>query len=331
MSLQRCRWLSVLARRHLRVYNGASSAVVRSVVERANPIGLGRGTKMKQLSKLAALAIFLLAGAADAGVLVTLSATGADGQPVSGNVEVGETITVDVFLSVETADDPLLDIRLIAFDFTPTSDTIEVTDFVWMLDLPGGDVLYGFNTVELPTPDTLYSGLGRAEGLILDLTTAPVLVAGFDATVSGSGSLNVVGSTEGGLTTSAEVHAGFDPRVVFSLADATLSGGQLELTVGGGGGGGGSGDTTLDSDGDGVPDSADAFPDDPTETTDSDGDGVGDVADTFPDDPTQGGDGDTGDTGGGGGEVPGPCGAGTAPAMLMMLLTFGVVRTRWRG
>ena len=37
----------------------------------------------------------------------------------------------------------------------------------------------------------------------------------------------------------------------------------------------------LDSDGDGVPDDEDAFPDDPTEWADSDGDGVGDNSDPF--------------------------------------------------
>lgn len=40
----------------------------------------------------------------------------------------------------------------------------------------------------------------------------------------------------------------------------------------------------LDTDGDGIFDADDAFPDDPTETTDSDGDGVGDNADVFPND-----------------------------------------------
>jgi hypothetical protein len=43
----------------------------------------------------------------------------------------------------------------------------------------------------------------------------------------------------------------------------------------------------LDSDGDGVTDSDDAFPNDSTETTDSDGDGVGDNNDAFPNDPDQ--------------------------------------------
>ncbi len=40
----------------------------------------------------------------------------------------------------------------------------------------------------------------------------------------------------------------------------------------------------VDSDGDGVEDNADAFPNDANETTDTDGDGVGDNADAFPND-----------------------------------------------
>ena len=44
---------------------------------------------------------------------------------------------------------------------------------------------------------------------------------------------------------------------------------------------------TLDTDGDGVGDNADAFPRDPTETRDSDGDGVGDNADAFPNDASE--------------------------------------------
>ena len=59
------------------------------------------------------------------------------------------------------------------------------------------------------------------------------------------------------------------------------------------GGGGGSeateGNTAAvtDTDGDGVIDSSDAFPNDATETTDTDGDGVGDNADAFPEDATE--------------------------------------------
>ena len=43
----------------------------------------------------------------------------------------------------------------------------------------------------------------------------------------------------------------------------------------------------VDSDGDGVLDADDAFPDDATESVDSDGDGVGDNSDVFPDDATE--------------------------------------------
>jgi len=46
----------------------------------------------------------------------------------------------------------------------------------------------------------------------------------------------------------------------------------------------------VDSDGDGVMDSEDAFPEDPNESKDSDEDGVGDNADAFPDDATESAD-----------------------------------------
>ncbi|MDD9990742.1 MAG: hypothetical protein OXP75_02990 [Rhodospirillales bacterium] len=48
----------------------------------------------------------------------------------------------------------------------------------------------------------------------------------------------------------------------------------------------------VDTDGDGVADADDAFPNDPDETADSDEDGVGDNADAFPDDPAETADSD---------------------------------------
>lgn len=69
----------------------------------------------------------------------------------------------------------------------------------------------------------------------------------------------------------------------------------------------------TDTDGDGVSDALDAFPNDPNETADADGDGVGDNADFSPEDPTDGQDGpgeedgdDEGDNQASGG---GTCGA----------------------
>ena len=63
---------------------------------------------------------------------------------------------------------------------------------------------------------------------------------------------------------------------------------------------------TTDSDGDGTPDNADAFPNDPSEDTDTDGDGVGDNADAFPNDPTRS------TSGGGGGGTASPTPTPTA-------------------
>lgn len=53
----------------------------------------------------------------------------------------------------------------------------------------------------------------------------------------------------------------------------------------------------LDTDNDGVVDSLDDFPNDPSETTDTDGDGVGDNADAFPNDPSETADSDGDDVG----------------------------------
>jgi hypothetical protein len=59
-----------------------------------------------------------------------------------------------------------------------------------------------------------------------------------------------------------------------------------------------------DSDGDGVPDTEDAFPDDPLEWNDTDTDGVGDNADEFPDDPLEWSDTDEDGTGDNSDEFP---------------------------
>lgn len=58
-----------------------------------------------------------------------------------------------------------------------------------------------------------------------------------------------------------------------------------------------------DSDGDGVSDAQDAFPNDPLEWLDSDGDGVGDNSDPFPNDSTNGGSGSGSDIAGTGGDT----------------------------
>lgn len=51
--------------------------------------------------------------------------------------------------------------------------------------------------------------------------------------------------------------------------------------------------TIRDSDGDGVVDAEDVFPDDPSEWVDSDGDGAGDNGDAFPQDPSETADSDS--------------------------------------
>ena len=49
----------------------------------------------------------------------------------------------------------------------------------------------------------------------------------------------------------------------------------------------GDSNSLQDTDGDGVVDGSDAFPNDPSESSDSDGDGVGDNGDAYPNDPSR--------------------------------------------
>lgn len=78
---------------------------------------------------------------------------------------------------------------------------------------------------------------------------------------------------------------------------------------------------TRDSDGDGVGDNADAFPNDANESRDSDGDGVGDNADVFPTDPNEWVDTD-GDGSGDNGDTT-PNGEGQPPASVIECATEG--------
>ncbi len=304
----------------------------------------------KKMVMMACVATWVCGVSSFGNVLVTLVASDAAGQPVEGSVNVGDTLTVDVLLSTDAATEPLTDLRGIQLDFTASSPDIEVSSFVWMLEPAISDAMY-VQFANLPSPSVADTGTSRTEGLILDLTAVPMRVASFEVLVGRAGTLNVIGSVREGFSSAGMVSVDFTSPVRFTVLDGTLKGGTLDLSTGGssgGGGGGGSGGgaTVVDSDGDGVVDNSDAFPNDPTETTDSDGDGVGDVADQFPDDATQtggeagsgsdrggdpGGGGTDGAGGSGGGSaLPPVCGAGAAPSMIFMLSALGFVRGRRR-
>jgi hypothetical protein len=73
---------------------------------------------------------------------------------------------------------------------------------------------------------------------------------------------------------------GTDVKISVRASDGTLYSDEVEIEVK-------VDNSVLDSDGDGVPDYDDEFPDDPSEWDDSDGDGVGDNSDAFPVDPRE--------------------------------------------
>ena len=123
-------------------------------------------------------------------------------------------------------------------------------------DFDGDGDLDVFSTSEVGSTVCLHENLGggsfgQAE-IITNRANGVNLVTTID--MDGDGDLDVVSSSPG------------DNKIAWY---ETLGGGA------------------KDSDGDGVNDDDDAFPDDPSETADSDKDGVGDNADAFPNDPTE--------------------------------------------
>ena len=121
----------------------------------------------------------------------------------------------------------------------------------------------------LSPPDATYEVDG-ASGVVVN------------ATVDASGNLSVDALTTGNANLTVYANT--------TVGSETLSANTtFFITVNGSGS---SGNASVDSDGDGVPDASDAFPNDANETADSDGDGVGDNGDVFPNDANETADSD---------------------------------------
>ncbi len=222
-----------------------------------------------------ALLTVSLASLARADVVVTLEARNALGQLVNNPVDSGTDLIVDILLSVDATDDPLVDVRAVQFDFGATDDGITLGTFAWRLDT----TTYALQSSALPTP-SVTTLITAADDTLLQLTQTAVRVATIDITVNATGTLNAIGPTRADRTSDASLTAGFDTPLVFSLFEGNLVGNTVNLQATTPTGG------VQDRDGDGVPDATDAFPDDPTESVDTDGDGIGNNAD--PDDDNDG-------------------------------------------
>ncbi|MBI4719524.1 MAG: hypothetical protein HY763_17140 [Planctomycetes bacterium] len=220
---------------------------------------------------------------AGAAVVISFEARDVTGATVAGAVATGSLLTVDIFLAVDGADNPLADLRGLSFDFTQTSSALVPVQFTWILPEDGNY----FQDSSLPNPSAATTFAASAPGL-LGLSSAGTKVATVSVTANGDGTLDLLGPGDGNPD-STFFTAGFTDVRDFSPGFGNVSGGTLALTVSGStdptpGPGPGPDPTPTpdltDSDGDGVVDSQDALPDDPAETVDTDADGVGNQADT---------------------------------------------------
>jgi len=216
------------------------------------------------------LAPFLTPPDARGNIVITLQANDAAGTVIEGAVAAGTRVFVDISLSVDEEDDPLLNLRSIQFNFGATTSTIVLGNFAW--DLPPGVDESSYSQFDaLPRPRLTYLSQGRVGNSIIDLDAMPLLVATIEAVVNSSGTLDVrnPGADAG---EGVSFQAGFDDPMDFNLDARNVTGGTLRLEVEGASG--------PDTDRDGIPDAIDAFPFDPDETVDTDDDGVGDNADS---------------------------------------------------
>lgn len=211
------------------------------------------------------------ASLAQAQVDISLRALDVMGIPVDGPVDVGSQLTVEVRLSAPGVD-PVSNLLEFELDFTQTSPTIELIAFEWQLDT----VAYPFQANTLPTPAAATVFLQTGPGL-LSLGNSSELIGRLTVGVQDTGVIDALG----GANSATTFQAGFDMPQTFSAENGRVTGGRLEIAVGD------RPPNPRDSDGDGVSDDEDAFPNDPAETTDTDGDGVGNNADAFPTDPAE--------------------------------------------
>ena len=178
-----------------------------------------------------------------------------------------------------TLTDPNGAVGQFAFTVTVIGDIL----MTWDEGSPGADLSLTYDTIAFkssPKMQVSYNGVESFSSVVVDWQICNDITGtchsygysdGFDT------EFDVISTYPDGLKMGDEIKigvvatdtSGFDYK---SLGYFTLSAEEPVI---------------FDSDEDGVPDSEDAFPEDPNETLDTDGDGVGDNADAFPEDPSK--------------------------------------------
>lgn len=298
---------------------------------------------MLRMTCCAVVALVSMTSASRGDVIMSLVPRDESMNPIAGGVALGTTVTVDILLSADAPDDPLDGLTLIQFGFSTTDAVITLDSFTWVISVAAYLPFIGDT---LPTPGAISLCTDSCTGLVM-LTSTPLLIAQVRATVNGTGTLNAVAAAAVGIPVGAEFEDGLGG--VFSLSRGNLRGGTLVLTVGettppdSGGSTDPVADPAVDTDGDGVPDATDAFPNDPAESVDTDADGVGnnadpdddndgvaDFRDVFPLDPTESADsdgdgiGDNAEARSSSSSIGGGALCGTTMGTTMMLISLGL-------
>jgi hypothetical protein len=267
---------------------------------------------------------------ANADVVFSLEAFTAGGQPISGEVAPGTVVTVDILLSADAEDAPVPDTRFIQLDFRNTDTAIQLDALTWAVD---GDVYASFG--ELPFPSVVTVFLASSP-LLLTLSEEPVKVADLELTVLGTGTLDIVDTSNIDSNAGGDVRAGFQAGRIFHRSMGNLQGGTMAFRVPGGGD-----PTPTDPDDDGGDDPVDDDDGDPDEPDggSNDNDGQDDDSGNGNDNGNDNDNGNENDNsnandnsndnnsgdGGSGAGAPRACGAGMLGSGLFLLLSLGLM------
>ncbi len=165
-----------------------------------------------------------------ASVIITLEPVSAEMNPTTGSVPTATQVTVNILLSADGVDSPLLDVRQMRFDFSKTSSTLKLGEFRWTFDsLDNAGLHLTAEDRRALKWEAIYGMLGGAGGAVVSLDETPVRVATVEVTVNGTGTLDAVGLAAPPRGDGAFFWVGFRDPVEFSLPKDNVSGGTVTL------------------------------------------------------------------------------------------------------
>lgn len=166
---------------------------------------------------------------ASAEVVITLVPKDLEGRTIRGPVAPGTEVCVDILVSTPQSAAPIVDVRLLQFDFGASSPTLELGLFAWEVSHIG----YGFQS----EPKEGHPVAGAAslqfasDETLITLTNEPVKVATISVLVNGDGTLSLQPKVGTEQRCRTRIDAGFGPRTKYAADEGKISSARYEFST----------------------------------------------------------------------------------------------------